>query len=530
MAYESRGEAYNNLHQYDKAIADFGRAIAQQPDLILAYGERGLAELGAGKYDAAIDDFDKAIAQKPDWAEPYFGRGSAHRHKREYDAAIADLSRALQLDPTNPVAYSELGYSHYGLMDYAAALSDADTAIRLDSKLVAAYRVRAHAHLGLGDAAAAVKDLSVGLAIKPDAGLLDERADANRINGALAEADSDLQRAEKLGSDTSLHHMVRGLVRFERGDFAAAHSAFAAAAALAPDDLYPPLWKIIASLRHGDDPGSQILDATTTYDLKQWPGPLIIFAGATPSFDNDDSIEAEAAQGDTATRGDRACEVAFYVGEIYLAAGRAAEAEDRFKQAVDRCPRVYTTANMARFELHQMSAQFSEPASPADASSSAAPLPGEASTLSATDEVHFVGLYILNAAGVYDAETADDPNAADARWIMHGVTGKLTVRKDLSPEQGDAMIEDMIQGLSEACPAGQLHVLRPDFAPPLIGRLRASCSNELYGAYYILLRRPKGGTYIWTTSSDHTLDPARQASDLDNKLAAALTGQAIPEK
>jgi hypothetical protein len=154
---------------------------------------------------------------------------------------------------------------------------------------------------------------------------------------------------------------------------------------------------------------------------------------------------------------------------------------------------------------------------------------------SAAEEARRVGAFMLNAAGVYDAEFVSNaattgPEPHDANWTMQGVTARLVLRLDLEPEQSDAMIDDIIDTLAQSCPDGELRTSRPEVAPPLLGRLRARCGDgDLYAAYFILVRRPKGGTYVWTVTSEHEPIPAKRASDFADRLAAALAGQSIPE-
>ncbi len=52
-----------------------------------------------GEYDRAIADYDKAIALKPKYADFYNNRGIAYDKKGEYDRAIADYDKAIALNP-----------------------------------------------------------------------------------------------------------------------------------------------------------------------------------------------------------------------------------------------------------------------------------------------------------------------------------------------------------------------------------------------------------------------------------------------
>jgi tetratricopeptide (TPR) repeat protein len=64
-AYYNLGNAYNNKKQYDRAIAEFDKAITLNPKHANAYGNRGYAYEKLGQRDKAIADFRKVIELRP---------------------------------------------------------------------------------------------------------------------------------------------------------------------------------------------------------------------------------------------------------------------------------------------------------------------------------------------------------------------------------------------------------------------------------------------------------------------------------
>ncbi len=62
MAYFNRGNAYDDLGQYQRAIQDYTRAIQLDPDLAQAYYNRGIVYYNLGEYQRAIQDYDKACS------------------------------------------------------------------------------------------------------------------------------------------------------------------------------------------------------------------------------------------------------------------------------------------------------------------------------------------------------------------------------------------------------------------------------------------------------------------------------------
>ena len=84
------------MAQYDRAIADFTRAIRLEPNDADAYYGRGTALGEKGEHDNAIADFTQAIRLKPENGDAYYRRGVAFESKREHDKAIADFEGADQ--------------------------------------------------------------------------------------------------------------------------------------------------------------------------------------------------------------------------------------------------------------------------------------------------------------------------------------------------------------------------------------------------------------------------------------------------
>jgi tetratricopeptide (TPR) repeat protein len=52
--------AYRRAGQLDKAVADYSKAVAEDPSLAKAYYERGSLAFEAGRYGPAIGDYISA--------------------------------------------------------------------------------------------------------------------------------------------------------------------------------------------------------------------------------------------------------------------------------------------------------------------------------------------------------------------------------------------------------------------------------------------------------------------------------------
>ena len=73
-----------------------------------AYEARGLAHHKKRDYDRAIADFDKAIELNPDKVGFHISKGISYIEKRDRERAIAAFRKALEIDPSNELAKNGL--------------------------------------------------------------------------------------------------------------------------------------------------------------------------------------------------------------------------------------------------------------------------------------------------------------------------------------------------------------------------------------------------------------------------------------
>ncbi len=130
-----RGIAYGKKGEYDKAIADFTKALELEPNTIFAYRNRGLAYLYKYDHGKAIEDFTKILDEQHDddyeAAGAYLLRGFAYILKRDHDKAIADYTKALELKLNNAnahlfyaIAHRERGFAYIKNGNFLDAFKD----------------------------------------------------------------------------------------------------------------------------------------------------------------------------------------------------------------------------------------------------------------------------------------------------------------------------------------------------------------------------------------------------------------------
>jgi hypothetical protein len=94
-----------------------------------AFNSRGLALHSKGDYDRAIADFDRAIRLKPGDAPQYRNRGDSWAEKNNSPRALADYDTAIRLSPQDAWSYVQRGQLYEKLEKYENARADFNAAL-----------------------------------------------------------------------------------------------------------------------------------------------------------------------------------------------------------------------------------------------------------------------------------------------------------------------------------------------------------------------------------------------------------------
>ncbi|MFQ3566478.1 MAG: tetratricopeptide repeat protein [Aggregatilineales bacterium] len=114
-------------HRHDEAIAAIDEALQLQPNDPMLYLERGQRIMLIYEWDRALADYNRAIALAPELPEAYYYRALLYASVPEgldaRRAAIADFERYLTLAPEGEFAQAA-AHSHVELAALLEALSD----------------------------------------------------------------------------------------------------------------------------------------------------------------------------------------------------------------------------------------------------------------------------------------------------------------------------------------------------------------------------------------------------------------------
>lgn len=158
LKYTHRGERLLEGKQYERAIAEYTKALATGPECAgYVHLERGLAFTAAQSYEEAIADFEQTLLQTPDNAAAYLYRGRAYLRRGDLKHALTDLDRAVQLFEGSGEAYLERGLVYEAQGRHREAMTEIEKAAASERvpTVVHYHKGRLHEHLDEPDRALA---------------------------------------------------------------------------------------------------------------------------------------------------------------------------------------------------------------------------------------------------------------------------------------------------------------------------------------------------------------------------------------
>ena len=123
---------YHDLEEFERAIAEYRKAIALNPNFPIIYNRLGVAHSELKQYDAALDAYQKALALSPMTAEPHYNMGLVYLKKGDLPRALGAFKRAIAIDAQWGDAYIGLGEVYLKQGDFGQAVRAYKQATRLN--------------------------------------------------------------------------------------------------------------------------------------------------------------------------------------------------------------------------------------------------------------------------------------------------------------------------------------------------------------------------------------------------------------
>ena len=207
--WDSIGFDYEQLHQYDQALAAYDKAIEHVSHEQYAYKARARIYDTLGRYDAAIAGFRKQLEVNPEDFESHAELARIYKDQRKYDLALAEFQAETRNASPSPSFDLERGEIELGLHNDDAALAAFHSALEHATDPVMA-----------GTVASALADNAVHLDVAEQlATSVVRRAETESSGTSLANITYDSARWTALVAES---WDTMGWVRFAQGNIKAA--------------------------------------------------------------------------------------------------------------------------------------------------------------------------------------------------------------------------------------------------------------------------------------------------------------------
>lgn len=160
LAYIERGNAYDWLNDYERAIIDYNTALQYQPNNFQLFVNRGISKGKTGDFDAAIVDFNIALEKNPDAEEIYANRGLAFAFQKNYELALQDYNKAIELKPDGNT-YFNRGMIYYNVGENEKAIVDFQQSINMNFVIGDVYFYKAFCEKRVGQNEIACQDMQI---------------------------------------------------------------------------------------------------------------------------------------------------------------------------------------------------------------------------------------------------------------------------------------------------------------------------------------------------------------------------------
>ena len=190
--FNERGDQSYNEGEYDLALADYNRALEQDPKNAEATSNRGWVYYQQGNLDKAGKEFDDALNLDPQWMQALTGRAYVYRDQKKYQEAINRFTKAIDISKDanqRATLYNKRGDAYYAMENYNAALADYTQSITENADKGRPHADSAWALYRLERYDEALEALDKAIALEP------QKAEYWNLSGSIYRAQKDFSQA-----------------------------------------------------------------------------------------------------------------------------------------------------------------------------------------------------------------------------------------------------------------------------------------------------------------------------------------------
>ena len=129
--YFTRGNYYESIGKYNKAIQDFSTSILLNPN-IQSFYSRGKIYFDHEKYDQAINDFTEVIKINEDYEDSLSLRAESYYKSKNYKKTIDEAEHMLKNDRYNNYPYTLKIKSYINSNNIAMAIKECDKLLKIN--------------------------------------------------------------------------------------------------------------------------------------------------------------------------------------------------------------------------------------------------------------------------------------------------------------------------------------------------------------------------------------------------------------
>ncbi len=137
--YNSRGNAYASLGDYNKALNDYNMSILLDSNNVNTYNNRGILYYKNSQFHKAKKDLYKSIQLAPGDYRPYLNLGNCYLEQIKPDSALWAYQLGIEYNPKNATLYYNIGKIYNQQNNYTKALKYFRTSASLNPELKEAY-------------------------------------------------------------------------------------------------------------------------------------------------------------------------------------------------------------------------------------------------------------------------------------------------------------------------------------------------------------------------------------------------------
>ncbi len=224
--YYNIGLLYVEMDDYEKGIKYYTKAIELNPGYLYSYNNRAVAYRLSGKFDLAMKDLNYVISVDSNYYSALLERGLVNYYSKKYDQALIALDRCMRATKNPWEVHLYKGLTYNKLNDTAATLREYREARKLNPNASKVYAYFASFYNDQGQYRKAVYYYTEAIKIRGAINYYCDRAVNYHNAGDTTSALTDLKKVYEMDSTYHYLYNERGLIAYERKQYAAAMADF----------------------------------------------------------------------------------------------------------------------------------------------------------------------------------------------------------------------------------------------------------------------------------------------------------------